>query len=61
MTLDGNANNNKQFQSGIGTICLIHCQGNNIFVQGNKLMGWGPSLESVLLFLSSQAPYASVE
>jgi hypothetical protein len=41
MTVDGNADQNRQFQSGTGIIALIGCQGNNILIQGDKFMGWG--------------------
>jgi hypothetical protein len=41
MTLDGNANNNTAFQGGNNNITLIAVTGNNILVQGDKLMGFG--------------------
>ena len=56
MTLDGNANNNTQFKSGTGNISLISCQGNDILVQGDKLMGWGTkSGECFVVFIMPSA------
>jgi hypothetical protein len=56
MTLDGNANNNTQFKSGVGKMCLINCQGNNILLQGIKFMGWGTkSGECFVIYIQPSA------
>ena len=41
MTLDGNANNNTAFKQGNNNITLIYATGNNILIQGDKIMGFG--------------------
>ena len=41
MTVDGNANNNTQFQGGTGIIGLIGCQGNDVMINNDKFVGWG--------------------